>query len=142
MESSSVQKLTRGVTLLELLIVVVIIGIIAAFAYPNYRDYVQRSKRSEAMSALLQIATEQERFYLNSNTYTSDLTDLGFPADDFTTGSGSYVVEVTAADTNTWSATATYQNDDEEAGKCLTFNLNATGEKTSTPRADCWTNTR
>jgi type IV pilus assembly protein PilE len=137
------RKDTRGVTLLELLIVVVIIGILAAIAYPSYRQYVQRSKRSEAMSALLQIATEQERFYLNSNTYTTDLTNLGFPvADDYPTGSGTYIVEVTAADADSYSATATYQNGDEEAGKCQTFTINALGEKTSTPRTDCWTNTR
>lgn len=137
------RKYTRGVTLLELLIVVVIVGILAALAYPSYRQYVQRSKRSEAMSALLQIATNQERFYLNSNTYTQELGNLGFPnGDTYLTGTESYIIDVTAADADTYTAVATYQKSDEEAGKCLTFTINATGAKTSAPRDDCWTNTR
>lgn len=131
----------RGITLLELMVVVVIIGILASIAYPSYRQYVQRAKRTEAMSALLQIATEQERFYLNSNTYTDDMTQLGFTADPFTTETGSYVVDMTAADANGYSATATYQLDDEEDGKCHSFTIDATGAKTSAGTADCWTGT-
>lgn len=137
------RRYLRGVTLLELLIVVVIVGILAAIAYPNYRQYVQRSKRNEAMSALLQIATNQERYYLNSNTYTTDLKILGFPdAASYTTGTGTYVVGVTSADANTYTAVATYQNSDEEAAKCKTFTIDATGTKTSSPHTDCWTSTR
>ncbi|HZD52898.1 MAG TPA: type IV pilin protein [Woeseiaceae bacterium] len=135
-------KSIRGVTLIELLIVVVIIGILASIAYPSYRQHVQRAKRTEAMSALLQIATEQERYYLNNNTYTTDMTDLGFSADPFITEAGTYQVDVTAADANTYSAAATYQIDDEEKNKCLTFSIDAKGVKTSAPHADCWTSTR
>lgn len=131
----------RGVTLLELMIVIVIIGILAAIAYPSYRQYVQRSKRTEAMSALLQIATEQERFYLNSNMYTNDMTQLGFDTDPFTTASGTYVVDMTAANANGYSATATYQLTDEEDARCSSFSIDATGAKTSVGTADCWSGT-
>ncbi len=138
------RKYMQGVTLMELLIVVVIIGILAAIAYPNYRSYVERSKRTEAKAALLQIATNQERHYLNSldNQYTTDMTRLGFAQSPFTTDSGAYVVTVTAAGPNGYEAQAVYQLGGDEAGRCLTFTINAVGEKTSDPRADCWTNTR
>jgi len=133
----------RGVTLMELMIVVVIVGILAAVAYPNYRQYVARAKRNEAKSCLLQVATLQERFYLQNNTYTTDMTNLGFgAAANNVSNSGSYVCSVTAADANTFAATATYQNADAEAGKCLTFSIDGRGQKTSAPAADCWTNTR
>ncbi len=69
------RKYMRGITLLELMIVVVIISILTAIAYPNYREYVTRAKRTEAKAALLQIATQQERFYLQNNTYTTDMTN-------------------------------------------------------------------
>lgn len=140
---TSMRKYTRGITLLELMIVVVIIGILTTIAYPSYRQYAQRAKRSEAMSALLQIATNQERFYLNSNEYTMELKFLGFPdAPTYPTATGSYIVDVTFADANTFTAVATYTKSDEEADKCHSFTINATGNKASEPKLDCWTTAR
>ena len=137
------RKNMRGVTLMELMIVVVIIGILTAIAYPSYRQYAAKAKRNEAKAALLQIATLQERFYLQNNTYTTNMTNLGFAAPGCnTTDTGSYSVCVNSADANTFAATATYQKPDEEAGKCATFTINGAGTKGSTPYADCWTNTR
>ncbi len=137
------RKTMRGISLLELMIVVVIIGILTAIAYPNYRQFVTKAKRTEAKSCLLQIATMQERFYLQNSTYTSDMIALGFPvAANFLTDSESYIVNVTAASPGAFSATATYQNTDSEAGKCATFSIDGIGSKTSTPFDDCWTNTR
>ena len=133
----------RGVTLLELMIVTVIIGIMASIAYPNYREFVARAKRNEAKAALLQIAQNQERFYLQNNTYTADMTQLGFPVGAaYITDTESYSVSVTAADANDFAAVATYQNADAEAGKCMTFNIDGRGGKTSAPDANCWTRTR
>lgn len=133
----------RGITLLELMIVVVIVGILAAIAYPSYRDMAARGKRNEAKACLLQIAAQQERFYLNNNTYTTDMTNLGFPvAGGFVTDSTTYTCNVGAADANNFTATATYNNADGEAGKCGTFQLDARGNRTSAPLTDCWTRTR
>jgi len=137
------RKSMRGVTLLELMIVVVIIGILTAIAYPSYRQYAAKAKRNEAKAALLQIATLQERFYLSNNTYTLDMTNLGFAtAGGHITGSKSYQVDVTFADTNTFQAIAAYQNADEELGKCSSFTIDGAGVKNSMPNNDCWTNTR
>lgn len=129
----------RGLTLVELMIVVVIVGILAAVAYPSYRDYVARGKRNEAKAALLQIATNQERWYLNNNAYTTDLANVGVPA---ITGSGAYAIAINAADADDFTATATYQLGDAEAGRCLTFTIDGRGQRTSAPDNDCWTRTR
>ncbi len=137
------RKYVQGVTLLELMIVVVIIGIMATIAYPNYREYAARAKRNEARAALLQIATNQERHYLQNNTYTADMTDLGFgAASNVITDTGSYRINVDAANANDFTATATYLNADNEAGKCATFQIDGRGAKTSAPETDCWTRTR
>ena len=104
---------------------------------------LRRAKRNEAKACLLQIATLQERFYLQNNTYTADMTNLGFAAAaNNVTDSGSYVCAVTAANANTFTATATFQNGGNEAAKCLTFGIDGRGQKTSAPSADCWTNLR
>lgn len=132
----------HGVTLMELMIVVVIIGILAAVGYPNYRDFTARAKRTEAKSGLLQIATNQERFYLQNNSFTTDMTVLGFSDDPFISDSESYSIDVTAADASNFTAVATYRLGGREADKCLTFQLDARGVKSSAPETDCWTRAR
>ena len=59
----------RGITLLELLIVVAMIGILASFAIPSYQEYIKRSKRTQAQGALLQISNILERQFLEYNSY-------------------------------------------------------------------------
>ncbi len=133
----------RGVTFIEIMIVVVLIGIMTAIAYPNYRQFVARAKRTEARAALLKIATNQERFYLQNNSYTTDMMQLGFPVGAaFISDSDSYSISVTAADANNFTAVATYQRLDDEADKCLTFQIDGRGVRTSAPHADCWSRTR
>ena len=137
------RKSMRGLTLIELMIVIVVLGIIIAVAYPNYRDFAARAKRNEARAALLQIATNQERFYLNNNQYTADLTQLGFAVTPvFTTETGSYNITVTAANANTYTATATFLLGGNEGATCGLFQIDAAGAKTSNPQTDCWTRTR
>lgn len=79
----------RGVTLMELLTVVAVIGILAAIAFPSYRAYIQRTQRTDATSALLRVASAQEKFYLANNTYADSdgMADappdgLGIPSTD------------------------------------------------------------
>lgn len=133
----------RGVTLIELMIVIVVLGILAAIAYPNYRNFAARSKRSEARAALLQIATNQERFYLSQSTYTDDLTNLGFPNDPFVTETGSYRIRIVpGANSSGYRAEASYLLGGGEETKCNLFTIDSDGIKGSDPYTDCWTRTR
>ena len=137
------RRYMRGITLIELMIVVVIISILAAISYPSYREFSARAKRNEAKAALLQIATNQERAYLQNNTFTMNLQTLGFPTTPiFTTDTGSYNIEVTAADAGNFTATATYNLGGTESLKCNEFTIDGRGVKTSDPDLDCWTRQR
>jgi type IV pilus assembly protein PilE len=67
------QSRQRGMTLIELVVVMIIIGVLAAVAIPSYRSYVLRSQRSDAKDGLLALATQQEKFYLQCNRYADDI---------------------------------------------------------------------
>jgi len=132
----------RGITLLELMIVVVIVGIMAAIAYPNYRDFAARAKRNEAKAILLEIAQNQERFYLQNSTYGT-LSQLGYAADIITTDTGSYDVTIAPPpDASNFTAVASFKLGGSEAGKCLTFTVDGRGSQTSLPDTACWTTAR
>ena len=67
----------RGVTLLELMIVVVVIGILAAIAYPSYTMQVQKTRRAECQGGLMELQNAMERYFTASNTYTGAVTGAG-----------------------------------------------------------------
>jgi len=137
-----------GVTLIELMIVVVVIAILGVIAVPSYRQYTIRAQRTEAKSALLQLQTNQEKWYLQNNTYTDDPESLGFDSD--LTENGVYTLAIAAADgglTQGYVATATptagggsngvNMSDDDD---CTAFTLTSQGERSATPdpQGRCW----
>jgi type IV pilus assembly protein PilE len=133
-----------GVTLLELMAVVMVIGILGMIALPSYRQYVMRAQRTEAKTALLQLTTNQERFYLANQTYggTANLTALGFPTGK--SEKGTYVLTIAGADANGYTATATPTTggavDMSADAMCTSFSVTAQGVRAATgaAAATCW----
>ena len=64
-----------GFTLIELMIVVAIIGILAAISYPSYQQYVEKSRRVDAMTVLMEASQFMERSYTLDNEYPTSLPD-------------------------------------------------------------------
>jgi len=118
---------------MELLIVVAIIGIIAAVAYPSYQNQMMQSRRSDAQVALLRMADAQERWYLQNNTYTTVVANVGGTG----TENNWYQLAVTAADASTYTLTATPVAGGPQAGDgtCPAITINQAGQKLP---AACW----
>ncbi len=93
------QKLKRGFTLIELMIVIAIVGILLSIAYPSYQNHVRKSNRVDAKSLLMQIILQQERFKTENLIYTTDLTALGY-ADPAPSENGHYNISAAACGGN------------------------------------------
>ncbi len=135
MERMISSKQIAGFTLIELMVVVLIVGILAAIAYPSYRDFVLRSNRSEGKAFLADAAAREERFFSDNNTYTTDVTDLGYtnPADS---ENGLYRLTI-AGGANNYTLTATAQGNQAEDAACAIMTLDNLNVKT--PAGDiCW----
>lgn len=66
----------RGFTLIELLIVVVVIGVLAAIAIPKFQNTKGKANAASLKSDLRNMATAQEAYYYENNTYTTNLAAL------------------------------------------------------------------
>jgi type IV pilus assembly protein PilE len=143
----------QGITLIELVVVLGIVGILASLALPSYRNYVLRANRTEGRSALLALATAQEKFYLQCKTYAATIDQdavsncdtglLRFPA---YSEHGHYQITIASADTSGWAAEAAPAGDSPQFRdvRCQKYELTSTGAKSARTSADipsdveCW----
>ena len=125
----------KGFTLVEVMIVVAIIGVLAAIAYPSYQRYVIKTKRTDMMVEMQNIAAQIESRKLAQGSYSDiKLTsifsstpnsdgEVSFPA----TGTALYTVTVTPNDKTTlnngqWTITAEPQSGQMASDGNLTLN--------------------
>jgi type IV pilus assembly protein PilE len=71
---------SAGFTLIELMITVVIATVLISIAIPSYSKSIRKSRRTEAKSALLDIAGREERFFNTNNKYSILPSDIGYGA--------------------------------------------------------------
>jgi len=137
---------SRGITLLELLVVLVLIGIVAALAFPGYRQQMIRVHRTEALIALLELQASEEKYFLRHNLYTAELSaappaGLGLAV---ASSSNKYLLSIAVAiDGQSFIATATPNPEGGQAAdrECLAFSVDARGRRAVSGTRDvryCW----
>jgi type IV pilus assembly protein PilE len=132
----------RGVTLIELMTVVAVLAIVSSIAVASYRRYLIRANRTDATGTLLRIQVAQEKFFLQNNVYTDDISKLGVASP---TPGGYYSVAVAAGSSGSlatsFTATATPLNRQlSQDTSCQTLTIDDKGQRGSTPGATslCW----
>ena len=142
---------SRGFTLIELVVAILIVAILGTIAMSSYINQSRKSRRTDARSAVLDLAGREERYFSTTNLYSSTPSQLGYTGGAFpvTVGSGYYTVNVvvTAAVPGgalaTYLITATAIADQLKDSACWTFSIDNTGAQTATTSTgaattSCW----
>jgi type IV pilus assembly protein PilE len=152
------RALHRGFTLIELMVVVIIATILLSIAIPSYMSQVRESRRTEAKTALLDLAGREESYFsTNGSIYTAAAANLGYTALPATTPNGYYTVTVVCVaaqgaalgcDPNAgapngpaYYLTATPVGTQATDTQCTTFSVDSLGNQFSTGTntvAQCW----
>lgn len=138
-----------GFTLIELMVVIVVATILITIAVPSYTSQMRKAHRTDARTAVLDLAQREERYLSTNSSYTTDPTKLGYSGTfPVTVGSGYYQLSVcvsaalpctgNAATGTAFKITATAVGTQANDTPCLTLSVDNTGNQTATS-TNCWT---
>jgi general secretion pathway protein G len=74
-------KVERGFTLLELMIVMAILGILITIAQPNLKSSIIRAREAVLREDLFQLRDAIDQYYADNGKYPAQLSDLVNPSE-------------------------------------------------------------
>lgn len=127
-----------GFTLIELLVVVLIIGILAAIALPQYTKAVERSRMSEAVQHLGDVATAQSIYYMTNNSFAADWSSLNrdgdivipLPSNSWTGEGAGYDYDIASSDGSVSLTLTRSGGMYKDSGLTITVHVNGQIDKT------------
>ena len=121
--SSSRQRRNRGFTLIEMMIATAVSGILSSIAYPSFMGTVHKVRRTDALVAVMQVQSAQERWRSNNPSYGS-LAEIRQPA---ASPSRHYDIEVRDSSANGYEVVATARGSQTHDNACRSMKLSVTG---------------
>ena len=100
-------ELSRGFTLVELVIVIAIVAILVTVALPAYQDYIIRANRGAAQSYLMDVAQKQQLYFNDARTYAADTATLNVTIPERVAASYAIAFNVQSGPPPTFTVTAT-----------------------------------
>jgi type IV pilus assembly protein PilE len=94
-----------GFTLVELCVVLAVAGVLASLAWPSLRGHLQRSRRADAVAALMRVQLAQESYRAHHGLYAAQLLGLQ-GASSSRSGEGLYDIELVGDGPNRYEARA------------------------------------
>jgi type IV pilus assembly protein PilE len=117
------KRLHHGFTLIEVMIVSAIVGILATIAVPSFQTPLNKARRTDGITALLQLQMSQEQ-WRSSHTRYASLAELRAPA---ASGSRYYTLAVVEATASGYSLVATATGAQAGDRGCRVLRVTVTG---------------
>ena len=126
--------------MVEVVIACACVAILSALAYPSYLNSVQKSRRTDAKSALIGAAGQMERYFTERSTYATAALGSGgvYPS---TSLNGYYTLSIASSSASAYTLRAIPAGA-QTGDPCGTFTYTDQGVKNVTggtlATADCW----
>lgn len=137
-----------GVTVLEVLTALVVVGVIVAIAIPSWRTHQLRTRRADAVAALVDIQKAQDLHFGRQARYadaaqltTPEPSGLGRKAES---GHGLYRIELRVSDDGLAYTATAHTRGVADDSRCVEFSIDHNGLRRALDAAgedrtaDCW----
>jgi len=118
---------TRGISLIEVILVLAVIGVFVSMSVPSFRRSMEQSRADIAGANLRAIWSAERIYWLEQRSYTADLSALqsaGLLDPTVVAGTPQYAYAVTSADASSFAATATRRGSTRWSGQ---FSISESG---------------
>ncbi len=129
-----------GFTLVELCVVLAVAGVLASIAWPSFQAPLQRSRRADAVAALMRVQMAQESYRAHHGLYAAQLPGLQ-GASSPRSREGLYDIELVGDGPNRYEARAVARAGSVVAGDTACAVMSVTvreGVAEFMPSARCW----